>query len=503
MSAAAHVVVISADLRRATVKVSPGTYLIDVLDESCTKLRLTSDKYLLRHKQKQINLSLPFRNSGLITGAKLELVPKSYPPEVVQVALQLPDQEAKLLPADAAGRLVGKFRSDTTLWTMLRKLEQSVNGDGSRKMILTTRSQHTGGTDGQPIGQAYFEMPVFNVMGRELASMAVLVKTLSQLGFNSGNVLMRLSFRPTEIVMDDAIRQLTEPEGQTATKDQEVENAESRSQQLQEPKPDQSGDTDTSTNAQDAQREQPNQSPTATQKDAPLVATEPLAEDAFRPVAVFLAPTGSTPAAALRPAADDDDFTPTIAHAQLHQARLQKSSRNKRLLSDKELAEQAAAEEARIAAVKSVVVRVRFPDNTSSEWRLGPDHSAAFLYDAIRHVMANNQQPFRLILPGGKTAIYDVDESLIRGYGLSGRVLVNLVWDDKVPSDARKQPFLRSDVAHRGQELQAPEISADAESDAKTSAVAPVTQSVPKDEGEKKGDGGGKKIPKWLKLSRK
>ncbi|RCI11124.1 hypothetical protein L249_7285 [Ophiocordyceps polyrhachis-furcata BCC 54312] len=501
MSAAAHVVVIAADLRRVTVKVSPGTCLIDVLDEGCTKLRLSSDKYLLRHKQKQVNLSLPFRNAGLITGAKLELVPKPYPPEVIQVALQLPDQEAKLLPDAAAGRLVGKFRSDTTLWAILHKFEQSVNGDGPRNIILTTRGGiNAGAAKGQPGGQTYFEMPVFNVMGRELASLPVLLKTLSELGFNSGSVLMRLSFRTSEIVMDEAVRQLSD---QTRTENEQLEGEEEKGRQIQqpEPEPDQPGNSYTSKDTQDVPHEQPDQSPSAAQKDASSPPARPPTEDVYRPVAVFLAPTSSTPAAALRSAADDD-FTPTIAHAQLHQARLQQSSRNKRLPSDKEIAEQAAADVARIAAVKSVVVRVRFPDNTSSEWRLGPDHSAAFLYDAIRHVMANRQQPFRLILPGGKTAIYDVDDSLIRSYGLSGRVLINLVWDDKVPSDARKQPFLQPEVAHRGQELQAPEPDAVVEPNAK-SAAAPVTSSVAKDEGEKKGDSGGSKIPKWLKLSKK
>lgn len=43
-----HVVVISTDLRRATVKVTPGTYLSDVLQEACTKLGLSSDKYLVK-----------------------------------------------------------------------------------------------------------------------------------------------------------------------------------------------------------------------------------------------------------------------------------------------------------------------------------------------------------------------------------------------------------------------------------------------------------------------
>ena len=44
----AHVEVVSTDLRRAKVKVSPGTYLVDVLAEACKKLNLKSDKYELK-----------------------------------------------------------------------------------------------------------------------------------------------------------------------------------------------------------------------------------------------------------------------------------------------------------------------------------------------------------------------------------------------------------------------------------------------------------------------
>ena len=45
----AHVEVVSADFRRAKVKVNPGTYLVDVRDEACKKLNLPSDKYELKY----------------------------------------------------------------------------------------------------------------------------------------------------------------------------------------------------------------------------------------------------------------------------------------------------------------------------------------------------------------------------------------------------------------------------------------------------------------------
>jgi tether containing UBX domain for GLUT4 len=44
----AHVEVVSTDFRRAKVKVLPGTYLVDVLNEACKKLNLNGDRYLLK-----------------------------------------------------------------------------------------------------------------------------------------------------------------------------------------------------------------------------------------------------------------------------------------------------------------------------------------------------------------------------------------------------------------------------------------------------------------------
>jgi tether containing UBX domain for GLUT4 len=44
----ATIEVVSSDLKRAKVKVTPGTYMVDVLDEACKKLGLNSDKYALK-----------------------------------------------------------------------------------------------------------------------------------------------------------------------------------------------------------------------------------------------------------------------------------------------------------------------------------------------------------------------------------------------------------------------------------------------------------------------
>ncbi|PHH87012.1 hypothetical protein CDD83_9428 [Cordyceps sp. RAO-2017] len=373
---ASHVVVIATDLRRTTIKVTPGTYLVDVLQEACKKLNLSSDKYLIKHKQKQVDLSVPFRTSGLLPGAKLELVQKANTPSAVQIALQVPHPEAKDIPG---GRLIRKFPSDLTLWKVLRQFESGEAGAG-RNLNLTARGVASG-TSGS--GQLFYETPVLNIMGRELATFADFQKTLSQLGHNSGNVLIRLSFRTTSQTLYEAMEQISQFFKET----EEPAGANSTSRPGDYRPPEQAedavmADTAPAPTADDAPAPPPAPaapspaaavaSPSATEHQPQSGATsageaeKPTPTDRYQPVTVFLAPAGTTPAAALAPA-EEGDFTPTVAHAQLHQARLQESSRAKRLPSDRELEERAAAQEARIAAIKSALVKVRFPDNTSSE----------------------------------------------------------------------------------------------------------------------------------------
>src|SRR3989440_9916428 len=223
---ASHVVVIDSTARRITVKTTPGKYLSDVLNEACAKLGLNPSLYGLkyvrflpscapiqfanrccRHQNKQVDLSRAIRLSGLTSGAKLELVQSSRSPAVVSVALQLPEAEAQGLPN---GRLTDKFSSTTTLWLMLRKFEAGVAGECGTKWNLTARGKPktSDGRSGQ--GRLYYETPVLQVMGRELSSFTDLQRSLSQLGFNSGNVLIKLSFRTSETPLEEAMGQIEE-----------------------------------------------------------------------------------------------------------------------------------------------------------------------------------------------------------------------------------------------------------------------------------------------------
>ncbi|TDZ74438.1 Tether containing UBX domain for GLUT4 [Colletotrichum trifolii] len=502
-----HVVVIGTDFRRANVKVNPGTYLTDVLHEACKKLNLSSDKYLLKHKQKQVDLSITWRVSGLSPGAKLELVQKSKTPSVVSVALQLPESEAQAVPN---GRLVDKLPSDFTIWKVLRQFESGSVGQ-SKNLNITARGiaqTESGGSSGS--GQMYYETPVLNIMGRELATFTDFQKTLSQLGYNSGSVLIRLSFKKTDQTLFDAMGVISEFFSEVeAEAKKRAEASVAAPEPLNQPTASENDQSQPTTDVAttdgpvvvttDSQSAQALAQETTRENEGgeAMDVDEAAPADPLKPVSVFRAPSGTTPAAALADVSETD-YTPTVAHAQLHQARLLQSSQNRRLPSDKELEAQAQAEEARLAAVSKLLVKVRFPDNTSAQWEFGPEATGATVHQAVKGVMAQDNNVFRLVIPPGKDIIRDDDGSknrLIHDYKLTRNVLLSLVWDDSVSADVRKQPFLKGSVAQKATDIKIPDIpSATEDKNEGQTAPAPKAQ---KSEGE---GSVAKKLPKWLKL---
>jgi len=456
---------------------------------------------------------VPFRTSGLSPGAKLELVAKSSSPTVINVALQFSGRDAEQIPN---GRLTAKFSSESTLWKVLRQFESSDASGGHNLNITARGTAQTSSGSQTGSGQLYYEAPVLNIMGRELSTMEDLQKTLSQCGFNSGSVLIRISFQPTTKTLYEAMEDISR-----YMKEVDPENTEeaapaaaavpTEDETLSAPPASSAVDTsDRIPTTAQARPETATTTPSApkpAQQDTDRAVTAASSQrqphDALAPVSVFQAPTGSVPAAALM-SVPDTVYEPTIAHAQLHQARLLASTHNKRLKSDAELAADAAAQAARLAAVTALNVKVRFPDGTSAQWTLPADATGATLYAAVRNVMAFPKERFRLLLPGGKGVVADADagqkDQLVRGYGLRGGVLVNLNWEDGVGDEARRSPFLKDTVARRAQQVVVPEVPDEEAEDEEDAKPVKAERSTASGSG---GDGAGKKLPKWLKLGKK
>lgn len=234
-------------------------------------------------------------------------------------------------------------------------------------------------------------------------------------------------------------------------------------------------------------------------------AAGPASVDPLQPTGIFSAPSSSTPAAA-RIHEDDSVYEPTIAHAQLRQQHLQQRAQNTRLKSDAELAAEAAEEAAKLAKITKVEVKVRFPDQTSAVWVVTPDQTGAFLYQAIRGVMAHPSQPFRLIIPGPRTVIQEDDKRLIAGYRLKGREMLQLVWEDAASPAARKEPFLKGSVASKAQDVVIPDIPQGDSDEADEPVAGPSSKPA---RAQKEGGNGmdadavKKKLSKFLKLGKK
>lgn len=468
---------------------------------------------MFRYKSKQLDLSLAFRLSGLSPGAKLELVQLSRSPSVVTVALQLPASEARETPN---GRLMDKFPSTTSIWMLLRKFEAGVAGTESLRN-LTGRGVPV--TDGQGSGRLFYETPVVQVLDRELSTLSDFQKSLAQLGFNSGNVLVRLSFRRTDQPLEDAMTRIheyfqTEDEEaaaeQAATSKKESEdNKENTPPDSRPPLPGSDPSTDESI---------PNQQPTDKPSSPPINApqqpeTSDSSADASRPVTVYAPPSNNTPQSA-QTAYNDADYVPSVEHAQVHQRRLQSASKNTRLRSDAEIAAAETAEEERRAAVQEIEVKIRFPDQSQIVSKFGQQDTGQTLYAFVRSCLApgyahekfvltnfsgpssskTNQQnvPFQSVVPDSDKGL------LIKNHGMTGRILVNFSWHTTASPTAQqsRSGILKPELQTKAQEhnVQQPPDVMDTSGDV---AVSLDSSKSGKQDDDKSGP---RKMPKWLKL---
>ncbi|KAJ2901366.1 UBX domain-containing protein [Zalerion maritima] len=516
-----NVTIITSDLKRAVVKATPGTYLADVLQQACKKLGLNNDNYQLKHGQKVVDLSIQFRLSGLSAGARLDLVYKSKTASVISLTLQLPSGE----------RIPSQFPSNFSIWQILRQYESGKAGEG-RNLEITQRGYPVI-TQGGGRGQLLHEMPVVTVVQRELRELEDFKKTLSQLGFNTGPILVRLDFRKTSFPLHEAMGKVeamfADQEGTISADISKPEPAHSKPNASQEPTPDQA-----------KQQNQPSQpmSPSTVQQQAPessssvpapprpahhqsehdLISFDTpnsqagpsgsaptISVDSLAPTHVFAAPSNNTPAAA-RLKFNEDNYTPTVEHAVAYQHRLQGTGQNKRLLSDQELEQKAAAKNARLNQVKSVDIRVRFPDNTSVDWTMGPDATGARVYEAVRSVMTKPSTKFHLaLLPNQriKDSSGTDKDLLIKGYELKGRVLLNIVLENNgTPGSARRTSFLKPEYAKKAEQVAVPEIPDLRDDSEDKESLGNMFKNLGANMSKEAGSAA-KKLPKWFKTGKK
>ncbi|GIK03631.1 hypothetical protein Aspvir_007704 [Aspergillus viridinutans] len=514
-----HVVVLDSTARRATIKTTPGKHLTDILQEACAKLGLNASQYGLKYKGKQLDLSLVFRLSGLASGAKLELVQLSRSPSIVTVALQLPEAEARGVPN---GRLLDKFPSTTTLWLVLRKFEAGVAGGGPTRNF-TGRGVPVASAGNEGSGRLFYETPVVQIMGRELSTFEDLQKSLAQLGFNSGNVLVRLSFRRTEEPLEVAMVKIQDyfkafedaaPKPQEAAAAPAQPTVADSSQPLQRVPSAEHAEHAEPLGAAAAAPAPSTQVPEPPVPHPSITSTEPSAvnQPSSRPVTVFSAPSNTTPQAA-QMTYNEEDYIPSVDQAQAHQRRLNAASRPVRLPTDTEIAAKAAEEEEKRAATREVDIKIRLPDQSQIVSKFGQQDTGATLYGFVRSCLSEQFASERFILtsfpagpPGSgakkiQSIIPDTDQAfLIKDLGMIGRVLVTFSWDASASPAARssRASVLKPELRNQARELkveQPPELM-----DTSQNTVPPKVGGLGDRDGEKSGGRKPGGIPKWLKL---
>jgi tether containing UBX domain for GLUT4 len=420
-------------------------------------------------------------------GAQLNLVQGSRSPAVISVALQLPETEGNK-------RLTDKFPSTTSLWSILRVFETQ------QKLNFTQRGVPNVTTGA---GRLFYETPQLVVLNRELVGFGDLQKTLSQIGVNSGNVLIRLIFKITEQPLEDAMLEISQYFKDTA------DPAPSATGQTAPGKPADAPDT-----ASKPPTSETNPSPAPAPQPAPAEAvtqtpsTNPSPPNPPTPASgltVYLPGPSPTPAAAAQPF-EPADYVPTVEHAATHQARLQRDARNRRLPSERELEAARAERRASRAAVNAVRVRVRLPDGALLERAFargegggssaGP--AAADVYALVRGCLRRPDAPFELryfpdadagsaaatamrTLPDSPALALlddggdgDVKAGAKTALGWRGNVLVSLAWLAGADKDAVGGALLRDDVRKDARALRVEAPSED-------------KMDVDKDEGKEKG----------------
>lgn len=469
-----------------------------------------------RSQKNHVDLSRTIRLSGLSPGAKLELVQLSRSPSVVSVALQLPESEAHGVPN---GRLTDKVPSTTTLWLILRKFESGNPGPGGVARNFTARGMPKADSGSTGAGRLYHEKPVFQIMGRELSSFTDLQKTLGQLGFNSGSALLRLSFLISETPLEEAMEQMGQyfksteagddngipPSTSTVALKPSQPKISKEIQTLETPEESSQVSEDVSSDTQST-AVSANTIPSTTQSEPSTnsVPASTLDGPGSRPITVYAPPTSSTPHAA-RQSHNPSDYEPTFEHAQIHQSRLSISTRNTRLPTEAEISAQREAESQKIAAIKAVEIKIRFPDQTSVVSKFTSDDTAATLYTVVKDMMLSQAsvEPFSLTFSssrGPRVVPKGSPQKLIGQLGMTGRVMVTFVWDGTAGAEVRLGPVLKEEVREKARTMEVRMVEGGGENDREEGGSGEKGKGKDTEKGqgsERKKSGA---TPKWLKL---
>lgn len=357
---------------------------------------------------------------------------------------------------------------------------------------------------------------MIHVMGRELASFKDLQKNLAQLGFNSGSVLLRLSFRATERPLEEAMAEIdqyfkyTETPDAAGAPEYSAGNADSAPHTSEPALDEETKDAPSPPEPMSPELRDQSYTPEPTMATPPTETETPVTDSpspsantitgpSQRLIRVFAPPSASSPAAA-RQAYNERDYEPTTDHAKLHQSRLSTYGRNKTLPSDAELAAQAEAQAKKKADVKSVNIKVRFPDQSTVISEFKTLETSVSLHEFVKQCLENENEPFCLnyiTAKGPQRIPRETNVRLISGLGMVGSVMVNVIWEEGASNEARAgKGLLKENYRKKAAEIRVKEpegVELDERDDKNANGKEPAKR-------EARGKKGG--VPKWFKMGK-
>ncbi|XP_046403355.1 tether containing UBX domain for GLUT4 [Ischnura elegans] len=132
----ASIIVLTPNGRRQTVKVTPNTTLLQVLEQACSKHGFNAQEFDLRHHNKIMNLDDVIRFTGLPNNALLEMVTTTKTRKDSEVTLGV--------QIETGERFMGAFMPSDTLWTVLNKLCLDEVSKEGNPVVIYMRTEVSG-----------------------------------------------------------------------------------------------------------------------------------------------------------------------------------------------------------------------------------------------------------------------------------------------------------------------------------------------------------------------
>lgn len=158
--ASSSVTVLCPNARRVTVKTTPNTSILQILEEACAKQNYNADSYTLKHLKRPLDVTATLRFAGLPNRCVLDMLELPSPRTQQPVIVCLIDEQG--------GKYVKEYTPAATLW----------------EVVLAS------GACQDPLPAGLLPTVVYSmrkVAGRE----ALTVTTLKELGLNSGRGSLR------------------------------------------------------------------------------------------------------------------------------------------------------------------------------------------------------------------------------------------------------------------------------------------------------------------------